>query len=360
MKKIILVTLLLSIGLVAGCQEPSTQLSVPASTLKEIAKVTNTTSWWGGRSKSEAFIVRAGGDRWFKNYRKQFAHPGEDKGYIAETVDVTGPKLGNYYVRGSGQREKSDHMIPPQCAELSTMAPTTQIYCGLSAWNAYLVTSDPGHKATLLAIADHVLKEQKDGKFEWTKEIPSRDLKAPWISALTQSVATSLFLRVYQETRDQRYMDAATSAYRWLTVPLEEGGVLSIDHGNLWLEEYPNIRTPSHVLNGHMLSLFGAWDYYRVTGDQQAKSIVERGLASVPPSINKYDTGYWLTYDQVNQGDFINGDYLACIIAMFDAAAAISKNPFFSDTATRWKDYQTNDRLFVHLAAEAYKNSLKK
>ena len=106
--------------------------------------------------------------------------------------------------------------------------------------------------AKFRSLAEWFLLSHVDGRWEWSFDLPSRDLKAPWISGLTQSLGISVLLREYQLSNDPRYLDVAAKALEWLRKPMEEGGLSVKMSKGVFYEEYPNIAKPSHVLNGHM------------------------------------------------------------------------------------------------------------
>ena len=130
-------------------------------------------------------------------------------------------------------------------------------------------------------------------------DYPSERLRAPWVSAYSQGIALSFFVRMFRVTGDSSYADTARSvfgAFRLLgrKPRLWVGYVVS---GDLWLEEYPSAQ-PSHVLNGENFALFGLYDYERLTRDPAATQLLQGGLSSirrhaanfrVPGGISLYD-----------------------------------------------------------------------
>jgi hypothetical protein len=221
-------------------------------------------------------------------------------------------------------------------------------------FNAFVRNRQEGDRKVFLEQADALLARQRDGRWEWTVDIPSRSLRAPWISGLSQSLGVSLLLRAYQHSRDERYLRGADAAFRWLAAPLSEGGVALADRTGTWFEEYPNADNPSHVLNGHLFALFGIWDYHLATGDATAKRLFKSGVAVLKANIAIYDVGYWVTYDALNRVDFVNGDYLQFIIEQLHALHGITKNKTFFLYANKWKTYLTTETLFVKLAEDEW------
>jgi heparosan-N-sulfate-glucuronate 5-epimerase len=121
--------------------------------------------------------------------------------------------------------------------------------------------------------------------------------KAPWASAMTQGEAISLFLRYYQISKDEIYLELAEKAYCFMTIPVSEGGVRRVDeNGDLWLEEYPS-EPASYVLNGFIYALLGLYDLYRVTKNEEVKKDIDLCVKTLENNLSKFDAGYWSYYD---------------------------------------------------------------
>ncbi len=180
----------------------------------------------------------------------------------------------------------------------------------LSNWDAFLLTGNEDFRDRFLEHARLLRSRQSDGRWDWQMEIPTRGLKAPWISGMTQSLGVSVFLRAYQLTGEQDYLTRATNAFKWLREPVSSGGVAIRTNEGTWYEEYPNANVPSHVLNGHIWALFGIWDYFRATRDPDAARMFMEGISILKSEINRYDVGHWVVYDQLNQVDMVKGFYL--------------------------------------------------
>jgi heparosan-N-sulfate-glucuronate 5-epimerase len=89
---------------------------------------------------------------------------------------------------------------------------------------------------------------------------------------MTQALGVSVLPRAHQLTGDEKYMATARRAMGWISKPVEDGGCSFRNENGTWIEEYPNASDPNHVLNGHMWALFGVWDFYRATQDENAKT----------------------------------------------------------------------------------------
>ena len=147
------------------------------------------------------------------------------------------------------------------------------------------------------------LKTVENGYCVWWHNYYSAryDLQPPWASAMAQGELMSLYLRIYQITNDEKLLETAKQAYSFLKIDFKDGGVRRLDQNNdLWFEEYPS-QQPSLVLNGFIYTLFGLYDLYRVTKDEDVKKDIDYCIETLKNSLHKYDVGYWSLYDQKNK-----------------------------------------------------------
>lgn len=144
-----------------------------------------------------------------------------------------------------------------------------------------------------------LLKTEKENFSVWLHDY--REVKynipEPWPSAMAQGEIISLYLRVYQITKDNNLLETSKRAYIFLKIDYFKGGVRRIDeNGYLWLEEYPS-DPPSFVLNGFIYAVFGLIDLYRVTKDVDIKRDLDACILTLKKNIHLFDTGYWSYYD---------------------------------------------------------------
>ncbi len=106
-------------------------------------------------------------------------------------------------------------------------------------------------------------------------------MKAPWYSGMAQGIALSGFVRLWEVTGDEKWMTAARDTFLSFRVPRQAGTpwFAVVENGNLWFEEYP--WTPyDHTFNGHNFATYGVYDYWRVTGNGEAKLLTLGGIAT--------------------------------------------------------------------------------
>lgn len=235
------------------------------------------------------WLESIGGENWYRNYLKRFVAPTSVKELKTATlIGLFESRLGYYYVRTLPASSASMTLF--SCGSKNfEKSPTLKALCALENRNAAMAFNDAKALAKFRSLAEWFLLSHVDGRWEWSFDLPSRDLKAPWISGLTQSLGISVLLREYQLSNDPRYLDVAAKALEWLRKPMEEGGLSVKMSKGVFYEEYPNIAKPSHVLNGHMWALFGIWDFYRVTGDKVARKMFDDGVLALRAELPKYD-----------------------------------------------------------------------
>ena len=131
------------------------------------------------------------------------------------------------------------------------------------------------------------IKVVRDGAWWFPYRFPwkyyARSLSAPWWSGMAQGEALSLFVRLFEETGDARWENAAHQTWKSMLQPHASGTApwasLVID-GHLYSEEYATRdQPPLLVLNGHVFAAFGVWDYWRMTQDEQARRVFD-GMAT--------------------------------------------------------------------------------
>ena len=108
-------------------------------------------------------------------------------------------------------------------------------------------------------------------------------LPAPWYSGMAQGEALSVFVRTFTATGDSVYLKFAEKLFASFARLRGESTPWTVfvdDKGCYWIEEYPTDE-PSKTLNGFMSAMFGVYDYYQLTGNDDAKKIFNSCLSTV-------------------------------------------------------------------------------
>jgi hypothetical protein len=114
-------------------------------------------------------------------------------------------------------------------------------------------------------------------------------LEAPWRSASSQGYACSLFARMYAQTNDQKYQEAAILSAKPLGQYLSTGGLVRDFYGHPFFEEYPT-QASTFGLVGHMVALVGLYDVWQLFDDQNAHAWYEKGFATLEYALPFFDS----------------------------------------------------------------------
>jgi hypothetical protein len=188
--------------------------------------------------------------------------------------------------------------------------PTRQATAALSMLDGYRLTGDPAYLERARNNANHLLVtavhfgEALFFPFPFDFSVhadPAATLKAPWFSALSQGMALSAFVRLFEATNEQKWRTAAEATFVSFRTPGPVTGrpwVVYIDpEGYLWLEEYPGGPVPDRTFNGHIIAIFGLHDYWQLTNDAEALRLIKGALTTlrgyeqswrVPGGISRY------------------------------------------------------------------------
>jgi hypothetical protein len=325
----------------------------------------------------------------FRYYRRIFsAYLGSGQSQLTFWHEVpeinsaaTASRLGEYYMRF---REKADYAGHYDAAGIPMLDyhgtiglqynPIAIAQWGLANDNLFCSTGDEGRWRKTLQAADWLasnLEQNAHGLWVWNHHFDweYRDtLKAPWYSGLAQGQGVSLLLRVYARGEDAKYRVAADKAFVALTRLTIEGGVLfeELSDGqarDLWIEEYL-VDPPTHILNGFMWALWGVFDFWLARADTSAKSIFDRGVATLIRNLEGFDTGYWSLYEQSGYEQsksrlkmLASPFYHRLHIVQLRVMSMLSGDPRFGEVAERWEGYaqRRSNRVRALVEKSAFK-----
>src|SRR5262249_12972010 len=165
----------------------------------------------------------------------------------------------------------------------------------------------------------------------------------PWVNAMVQGWVGALFMRAHQLTGDERFVEAAVRAVSVCFVPVARGGMRDLEaNGRGFYEKYAFPGPARHVLKGFMSALLGIWDGARATGDRDAQSAFEEGVASLDDVVlATYDNGYTTLYDQRPDRRATPSSVLYTWVhaRQLAALARIARQPRLLSWAVRWRRY---------------------
>lgn len=229
--------------------------------------------------------------------------------------------------------------------------PITIAQYGLQHHALYLLTNDRNSYEKFIMVADYFTKTQ-DRNGGWPTEFNhtfykgrTKELKAPWYSAMAQGQAMSLLVRAYDQTKKTNYLDSAKKGLKLFSRPVKAGGLLRKFEGKFWFyEEYPT-EPASYVLNGFIYSLVGLYDVAAVSGSRKAKKLYDRGIQTLRRMISLYDLGNRTAYDlthlttEGNAPNVARWGYHSTHLLVLSVICAIENDPIFQSVLERWIGY---------------------
>lgn len=221
--------------------------------------------------------------------------------------------------------------------------PVSAAQYALGSYERYLHGSDDEAYRAFIRHAES-LRDHMDesGRLSYEFDVPSYNLKAPWISAMAQGQAISVFVRAAHHTGDSAWFDYARLALQPMLIPVDEGGVLYVEEQDVWLEEYPE-DPPSHVFNGHVFAAFGLRDLMNATGDPDAKRLWEAAINTLGANLELFEEDGWLRYDLKN-APVAGRQYYQIQLDQARLLAAFTGDDRFAQAVERWDDpYEDRD-----------------
>ena len=221
---------------------------------------------------------------------------------------------------------------------------------GLARLNRYLKSRQLEDLAEAKKHGDWLvsnLKKNSEGVEVWVHDFAWRyreNLPPGWYSALAQGSGISLLARLFEATKEVKYLETAKRAFSALKTPIKQGGVLYEDiEGNIWLEEYI-VEPPTHILNGFLWTLWGVWDYWLLTKEESAYSLFKKCAKTLAVNLPRYDIGFWSLYDLSEQAMKMIASpfYHRLHIVQLGITARLTNELVFSEYAERWAGYEKN------------------
>ena len=226
----------------------------------------------------------------------------------------------------------------------------------LAVFHSWLDTGNPDKKAHFMRIADWFVAQRSEDPqlgVYWLTDIPKPEygVYQPWKSAFSQSRGLSVLLRAWQLSNDDHYLQIAVKALQPYAYDISRGGVsVDRDQGAAFYEEYV-AQQPTRVLDGHLFSLFGLFDFVRAVRPEQApeahalaRRLFEEGTEGLKRQLPLFDLGFWLRFNRCDLPGYPNDDpctisYLKLVSAQLGLLYRLSGDPFFQQESTRLSHY---------------------
>lgn len=225
----------------------------------------------------------------------------------------------NYVSLGFSQNYKAfDYFQYDQCINYYAQRPIDTVIESIKAlvyWNS------SQERATYMQMVEKILKrgESLDGKivFPLFNDTPRYDMPPNFVSGIAQGKVASVLIRAYIYSNDEKYLDACKSVLSAYKIPIEQGGAYRKINGYEWVEEYPDKKKPSMVLNGHLFALIGLGEYLSLVEDAALKKLYSSLLESTLTFMPHYVRGNYLLYE-LGRWKLCNIHYLGIMTFLFD------------------------------------------
>jgi hypothetical protein len=168
---------------------------------------------------------------------------------------------------------------------------------------------------------------------------PSYNMTSPWRSAMNQGRAMQAFLKAYQKSGDSKYLNLARKSMNTLYTEVREGGVTYKDTAGYWYEEYADDSVPeSRVLNGMIVVLQALSDFYKITENQDALFLFNKGIKAVKRTLYLYDDNGHSNYDIL--GKPASPWYHRFHIELLGFIYSETNEPVFNEYKQKWVQYK--------------------
>ena len=205
----------------------------------------------------------------------------------------------------------------------------------------------------VMLVADWLLKTQDCDTGQWFYHFDfpvggtSVTLEAPWASAMAQGEGISVLTYAYDESGEEKYLDAAEFALEPLKVDVEEGGLKQDFFGHDFYEEYPT-DPPSYTLNGFMFALLGLHDLAQASPNSDAQALYDEGLKTLIYALPFYDQGDTSAYHLGHLFDpprkvHTSPRYHVLHVKQLKRLNEISSDPVLQYYHNLWQWYITSD-----------------
>jgi hypothetical protein len=167
-------------------------------------------------------------------------------------------------------------------------------------------------------------------RYDFDNILAGGTIPAGWHSAFGNGAVVIGLLELAEATGDgeiRELADKYVDALRWQGT---DSDIVMMDGSDfLWFEETPPLNgKPTHIMNGHIATVFSLYRYWQVTGDETVLPLVRAGLATAArylPELRRPGQvpAYWLYDTSVPDYGPLR------MINMTKTMGAISDNPVF-------------------------------
>jgi hypothetical protein len=184
--------------------------------------------------------------------------------------------------------------------------PTVIAWYGVDLLNSYRITEDPAYldraETNASFLINRAVSRGRALYFPYRFGFgllgnPHDLMRAPWYSALAQSAALTLFLRLHAATGEQRWRTAADSTFATFLQrrSARRPWIAFVPRKYLWFEAFPK-NPPTQALTGHMIGLFSVYEYALVTRSVAAIKVFDGGATAIRHEVHRFRVRGRLSY----------------------------------------------------------------
>ena len=205
---------------------------------------------------------------------------------------------------------------------------------GLAAYDLFLTTKDEIYKDKLLACAQWAVKNQQEDGGWITFAFEKKDAI---YSSMAQGEGVSMLIRAAMVSGEQAFLDAAKKAKDFMLKPISEGGTTQYSGEDVLLYE---VTDEPIILNGWIFSIWGLYDYYKYTKDEETSAVLQKTLESLKRKLSDFDMKYWSKYNDGKRicSPFYHKLHIAQLNTMYD----LFGDPVYKHFADQWEKYQNS------------------
>ena len=157
----------------------------------------------------------------------------------------------------------------------------------------------------------------------------------PWTSGMSQGTAVQSLGRASELLADPSLRDVAARALALFEQEPPRGVRQEGPNGAFYLiySYAPALR----VINAHLQTVVGLYDFAQITGDARAQALFAAGNSEARAVLPRYDTGKWSLYDESREADL---SYHRLVTTFLRNLCRRTDDPVYCDAATRFRDYE--------------------
>lgn len=206
---------------------------------------------------------------------------------------------------------------------------------GLGSYDLYLENNEKDKLEKAVSCANWAVDNQENDGSWITFAYENKD--HPY-SSMAQGEGVSLLIRLYDVTREEKYLISARKAIEFMLLPIESGGTTKYEGDDVFL--YECTHDPL-ILNGWIFSLWGLYDYCKYIQDENIKFVLDKTLLSFKKRLQDFDIGYWSNYEEGGKricSSFYHKLHIAQLRVMYD----LFGDEIYKDYADKWEKYLKN------------------